>query len=139
MKRQSNTDYTTRATSASVLIALVSTFTVSAQTDVGCRQRQFGKFSEWSAAVDLGPVVNSNLTFWPSISPNGLNLYFGSNSSATMLPNYAGMDIGGFSAACAPLVSVLPIARLSYTRVMQSASACDESRRPDGQLAVSEH
>ena len=80
MRRQSFTDYTARAIGTCVLIALVSTFTVSAQTDAACRQKQFGKFSEWSAAVNLGPVVNAtNLDFWPSISPNGLSLYFGSN------------------------------------------------------------
>jgi hypothetical protein len=81
MKRQSSfTGYTARAIGAGVLIALVSTFTVNAQTDAACRQRHFGKFSEWSAAVNLGPVVNSPLLeFWPMISPNGLSLYFGSN------------------------------------------------------------
>ena len=79
MKRRSFTGYTARAVSRCVLIALVSTFTVSAQTDAACRQKQFAKFSEWSTAVSLGPVVNSNLVFWPSISPNGLSLYFGSN------------------------------------------------------------
>jgi hypothetical protein len=80
MKRQSFTKCTARAIGTCVLIALVPAFTVSAQTDVACRQNQFGRFSEWSAAVNLGPVVNStNLDFWPSISPNGLSLYFGSN------------------------------------------------------------
>jgi hypothetical protein len=63
-----------------VLIALVSASSSNAQTDAACRQRQFGKFSEWSAAVNLGPVVNSgNMESWPMISPNGLSLYFGSN------------------------------------------------------------
>ncbi|MEO7649396.1 MAG: hypothetical protein ABIZ80_02935, partial [Bryobacteraceae bacterium] len=80
MKRQSFTGCAAQAISTCVLIALVSASSSKAQTDVACRQRQFGKFSEWSAAVSLGPVVNSpNLDFWPSISPNGLSLYFGSN------------------------------------------------------------
>ncbi len=58
-------------------MALVSAS--SAQTDVGCRQQQFGKFSEWSTAVNLGPGVNSQFReFWPAISPNGLSLYSGS-------------------------------------------------------------
>lgn len=65
---------------ACALMAIASASSASAQTDVACRQRQFGKFSEWSAAVNMGPVVNSrNLEFWPMISPNGLSLYFGSN------------------------------------------------------------
>jgi hypothetical protein len=46
-----------------VPIALVPAFSASAQTDVGCRQQRFGRFSEWSAAVNaavnMGPVVNS--------------------------------------------------------------------------------
>ena len=72
--------YTARAIGTCVLIALVSASTANAQTDNACRQRHFGKFSEWSAAVNMGPVVNSpNLDFWPMISPNGLSLYFGSN------------------------------------------------------------
>ena len=59
MKRQSFTGYTARVICTRVLVALVSTSTAGAQPDVGCRQKQFGKFSEWSAAVNLGPVVNS--------------------------------------------------------------------------------
>ncbi|MBK5294921.1 MAG: PD40 domain-containing protein, partial [Acidobacteriia bacterium] len=79
MNRQFFTGYTARVIRTSVLMALVSASS-SAQTDVSCRQQHFGKFSEWSAAVNMGPVVNSaNLEFWPAISPNGLSLYFGSN------------------------------------------------------------
>src|SRR5687768_6334351 len=79
MIRQSFTGYTARAIGTCVLIALVSASSANAQTDAACRQKQFGKFSEWSAPVSLDPVVNANLSFWPSISPNGLSLYFGSN------------------------------------------------------------
>ena len=72
--------YAARVTRTRAPIALVLASFAAAQTDVGCHQKQFGKFSEWSAAVNLGPVVNSpNLDYWPSISPNGLSLYFGSN------------------------------------------------------------
>ena len=80
MRRQSLAGYTASAISTCVLMALVPVFTVSAQPDVGCRQKHFGKFSEWSAPVNLGPGVNSaTLDWWPAISPNGLSLYFGSN------------------------------------------------------------
>jgi WD40-like Beta Propeller Repeat len=80
MKRQSFTGYTARVIGTSVLLALVSASSASSQTDVGCHQQRFGRFSEWSAAVNMGPVVNSEtLEFWPGISPNGLSLYFGSN------------------------------------------------------------
>src|SRR5881296_771925 len=45
-----------------------------------CRPRQrFGPFSDWSAPVNLGPVVNSGSDdFHPAISPNGLSLYISS-------------------------------------------------------------
>ena len=77
MKGQFFTRSTARVIGTCLLMTLVP---ASAQTDNACRQRQFGKFSEWSAAVNLGPVVNSDtLEFWPGISPNGLSLYFGSN------------------------------------------------------------
>ena len=80
MKGLSFTRYPARVIGTWVLIALVSASPSSAQTDVSCRQQHFGKFSEWSAAVNMGPVVNSaNLEYWPMISPNGLSLYFGSN------------------------------------------------------------
>jgi len=62
------------------LLLLLSPLSVSAQTDTGCQQRQFGKFSEWSPPVNLGPVVNTSVgEVWPAISPNGLSLYFSSN------------------------------------------------------------
>ncbi|MGH7835353.1 MAG: hypothetical protein ACREQK_17050, partial [Candidatus Binatia bacterium] len=75
---RNETKHSARVISTVVLMALISA-SAGAQTDTACRQRQFGKFSEWSAPVILGPAVNTNLTFWPSISPNGLSLYFGSN------------------------------------------------------------
>jgi hypothetical protein len=79
MKQQSFMVYRARVISTCVLMAFVSASSASAQTNAGCQQRQFGKFSEWSAAVNMGPVVNSqDLDFWPGISPNGLSLYFGS-------------------------------------------------------------
>jgi hypothetical protein len=86
MKVQFSRGYTARVISTSVLIALVSASSSDAQTDAACRQRQFGRFSEWSAAVNLGPVVNfRNMEFWPMISPNGLSLYFGSNRPGGIL------------------------------------------------------
>jgi hypothetical protein len=76
MKRQSVTAYKAQVITC-VLIALVSASSGSAQADVACHQQRFGRFSEWSAAVNMGPVVNSGvLEFWPAISPNGLSLYF---------------------------------------------------------------
>ena len=80
MKRNFFANYTRRVIVTTVLAAFVSASPAGVQTDNACRQRQFGKFSEWSAAVNMGPVVNSaDLEFWPAISPNGLSLYFGSN------------------------------------------------------------
>ena len=62
------------------LILLVYSSLACAQTDIGCQQRRFGKFSEWSPPVNLGPVVNSaTRDALPAISPNGLSLYFSSN------------------------------------------------------------
>ena len=102
MKGQFSTGYIARVIRTSVLLALVSASSSYAQTDAACRQRQFGRFSEWSAAVNLGPVVNSrNMEFWPMISPNGLSLYrvempcrwlgawpcVRSGASATLLPD----------------------------------------------------
>ena len=38
------------------------------------------KYSEWSAPVNLGPIVNSTfLDRAPAISKDGLSLYFGSS------------------------------------------------------------
>ena len=82
MKGQSFTGYTARIISTCVLVALVSASSSNAQMGGACPQRQFGKFSEWSPAVNMGSVVNSaNLEYWPAISPNGLSLYFGSARS----------------------------------------------------------
>jgi len=62
------------------LMMLVYASIANAQTGIGCQQRRFGKFSEWSQPVSLGPVVNStNSEWWPAIAPNGLSLYFSSN------------------------------------------------------------
>jgi hypothetical protein len=45
-----------------------------------CPLRQFGQFSEWSAPVNLGTVVNSRFDdYHPAISNNGLSLYITSN------------------------------------------------------------
>jgi hypothetical protein len=45
-----------------------------------CPLQQFGQFSEWSAPVNLGPVINSSSDdYHPAISANGLTLYFTSN------------------------------------------------------------
>lgn len=61
------------------LLLLLSSLSVTAQTDIGCQQRRFGKFSEWSPPVNLSPAVNtSSRDTWPAISPNGLSLYFSS-------------------------------------------------------------
>jgi hypothetical protein len=46
----------------------------------GCPQHQFGRFSDWSEPVNLGPVVNSEFNDrHPAISPNGLSLYITSD------------------------------------------------------------
>jgi hypothetical protein len=80
MKGQSSAGNVWPVINTCVLIALVLASSASAQTDFGCRQQRFGRFSEWSVAVNLGPGINSqSLEFWPAISPNGLSLYFGSN------------------------------------------------------------
>jgi hypothetical protein len=45
-----------------------------------CPQRHFGKFSEWSEPINLGPVVNSPFDDnHAAISANGLSLYITSN------------------------------------------------------------
>ena len=44
------------------------------------RAQGLGRFSEWSAPVNLGPVINSEFSEGaPAISPNGLSLYFSSD------------------------------------------------------------
>lgn len=48
------------------------------------------KFSDWSAPINLGPIVNSASTdIAPAISKNGLSLYFGSNRPVSS----GGLDI----------------------------------------------
>ena len=48
------------------------------------------RFSDWSAPVNLGPVVNSpSGDFFPAISKNGLSLYFSSSRPG----GYGGWDI----------------------------------------------
>ncbi len=45
-----------------------------------CRQHHFGQFSDWSAPVNLGPIVNSEFNDQhPAISPDGLSLYISSD------------------------------------------------------------
>jgi len=67
---------------ALVIFTALSPSYADAQQDAGCHQQRLGKFSEWSAPVSLGPVVNSTANDqWPAISPNGLSLYFASNRS----------------------------------------------------------
>jgi Tol biopolymer transport system component len=45
------------------------------------------KFSDWSAPVNLGPVVNSPFNdFAPAVSKNGLSLYFSSNRPGSSGP-----------------------------------------------------
>jgi hypothetical protein len=48
------------------------------------------QFSDWSAAVNLGPIVNSSVNDQaPVISPDGLSLYFGSQRPG----GFGGVDI----------------------------------------------
>jgi hypothetical protein len=55
-----------------------------------CRQREFGKFSDWSEPVNLGPVVNSEADdHHPAISANGLSLYI----TSTRPGGFGGEDI----------------------------------------------
>jgi hypothetical protein len=76
---RNETKHTARVISTCALMALISASSSKAQTDAACRRRQFGKFSEWFVAVNPGAVVKRGLSFWPSISPNGLSFYFASN------------------------------------------------------------
>ena len=58
-----------------VVLALVGLVVV-----VGGSQTAAQKFSDWSAPVNLGPIVNSGATdAAPAISKNGRSLYFNSN------------------------------------------------------------
>jgi hypothetical protein len=61
---------TASAAVAIILISLVSTSSVTAAPD----------YSEWSAPINLGPVVNSGFNdLAPALSKDGLSLYFQSN------------------------------------------------------------
>ena len=72
--------YTPQNAIVCALMALGAMSPASAQTDRACRQQQFGRFSEWSPPVNLGPVVNSeSQDNWSAIAPNGLSLFFSSN------------------------------------------------------------
>jgi hypothetical protein len=65
---------------ACALLGLGAISASRAQTDTVCHQQRFGRFSEWSPPMNLGPIVNSgSLEAWPAISPNGLSLYFSAN------------------------------------------------------------
>lgn len=45
-----------------------------------CSQRHFSEFSDWSAPVNLGSVVNTpGSELWPAIAPNDLSLYLATN------------------------------------------------------------
>jgi hypothetical protein len=50
-----------------------------AQGQDTCPQQRFGKFSEWSAPVNLGQVNSNSDDYHPAISNNGLSLYITSN------------------------------------------------------------
>jgi WD40-like Beta Propeller Repeat len=46
------------------------------------------KFSDWSAPVNLGPIVNSSFgDFAPAVSKNGLSLYFSSDRPGSLGPS----------------------------------------------------
>ena len=73
-------DYQSSVVVPVLLLTLISADIGSGQSSARCPQQSFGKFSEWSTPVSLGPVVNSARgDQWPAISPNGLSLYFASN------------------------------------------------------------
>lgn len=69
---------------SSILLAILLYGVAGAQTSFAaehgehhrCGPHRFGRFSDWSQPVNLGPVVNSAADdFHPAISPNGLSLY----------------------------------------------------------------
>jgi hypothetical protein len=63
-------------------IVLISAFTASPHPQ---------KYSDWSAPINLGPIVNSTATDrGPAISKDGLSLYFG---STRLSGSYGGEDI----------------------------------------------
>ena len=79
---------------------LISAPLIVAQPDNACHPRRYGKFSEWSKPVNLGPVVNaSGNDQWPAISPNGLSLYFGSNRPPAASSEIYDPVTGTFSAS----------------------------------------
>ena len=50
-----------------------------------CRQHHFGRFSDWSEPVNLGPIVNSPFNNQsPAISADGLSLYISSNRTGSL-------------------------------------------------------
>lgn len=60
-------------------VVLVLAFTVAISSYAG------GKFTAWSTPINLGPAVNSAfLEVAPSVSKNGLSLYFQSNRPGTL-------------------------------------------------------
>jgi hypothetical protein len=68
MKKQSLTGYAVQVITTCVLIALIPARSASAQTDVGCRQQQFGRFSEWSARRsiwDQSSIPSRSNLSWP--------------------------------------------------------------------------
>jgi WD40 repeat protein len=53
-----------------------------------CRQHRFGRFSDWSEPINLGPTVNSDAAdFHPAISNDGLSLYISSARPGGFGPN----------------------------------------------------
>ncbi len=61
------------------LVACLILNPAQAQQGSACGPQTYGKFTEWSAPVNLGPVVNSaSGDQWPALSPDGLSLYFAS-------------------------------------------------------------
>lgn len=74
----------TSAKSATQICAIVAAATASMISAAGDR------YSDWSAPVHLGPVVNSSSNdFTPALSPDGLSLYF----SSDRLDGFGGFDI----------------------------------------------
>ncbi len=60
---------------------------------VGTQEARLGPFSDWSAPVNLGPVVNSLYNdFHPGISSDGQSLYFTSDRPGGVGPGGAGRE-----------------------------------------------
>ena len=69
-------------TTLGVAIVFVSAFTTSSRAQ---------KYSDWSAPINLGPVVNSTATDrGPAISKDGLSLYF---ASTRLSGSFGGEDV----------------------------------------------